>query len=57
MEQKKFEALLLLLIPEVVCLIVENTNVMRLRQQKSFTAQKYIPCWNRKILRCGISAH
>ena len=48
MEQKKFEALLVLIIPEVVRLIIEKYKC------DEVTAVREFYSWNRKILRCGI---
>ena len=56
MADKKFEAILILLVPQVVQLICENYPVDEMMASKEFYEPRYIPCWSRKTQSCGISA-
>ena len=56
MADKKFEAILTLLVPQVVQLICENYPVDEVTASKSFMSPRCILYWSRRIQSCGISA-
>ena len=56
MADKKFEAILTLLVPQVVQLICENYPVDEVTASKEFYESKCILYWSRRIQSCGISA-
>ena len=53
MADKKFEAILTLLVPQVVQLICENYPMVR---PETFMNPRYILCWSRRTPNCGILA-
>ena len=55
MEQKKFEAMLVLIVPEVIGLITKNIGLDEMTATRVFMNLTCILCWSRKIQNCGNS--
>lgn len=56
MADKKFEATLTLLVPQVINLICENYPLDEMAASREFYESKSIPCWSRRKQSYGISA-